>query len=327
MQPMRSLIFLLALASIPATLHAQTPSTRVSAHALGDYYWVGQHHNDSLEGRNGFWFRRVFLTLDQTLSESLTARLRFEANGPGDFISSANVEPYVKDAWLKWRRSEALSLIVGMAPNPVVQSAEDFWGYRSLEKSPLDLHRMANTRDVGVGIAGRARGIRYHVAAGNGANVGGETDSGKQIAMLVGVDPGPFLFELSAEVNERDAGDRSTIQGMAGWRRGAMRLGALYAHQDRDEIDLDVLSIFGVYPIQSNVIAVVRLDRMFHPNPEGPLVPFLPFDATSPSTLLIAGVDFKLHSQFGVIPNVEYVTYDDAVSSDLLARVSFYYTF
>jgi hypothetical protein len=323
---MRPLILLVALAFASQTL-AQAPSTKVSAHAIGDYYWVVQHHNENLENRNGFWFRRVFLTLDQTLSESLTARLRFEANGPGDFTSSTILDPYVKDAWLKWKSSEALTLIVGMAPNQVVQSGEDFWGYRSLEKSPLDLHRLNNTRDVGVAVAGRISEFHYHAAIGNGANIGGETDAGKQVSMLVGVTPAPFLFELSAEHNDRDVEQRSTVQALAGWHREGMRAGLLFAHQTRNDIELDVLSVFGVYPIRANAVAVVRLDRMFHPNPEGAAMPFLPFDPQSASTLLIAGLDFKLNPHFGLIPNVEYVTYDEDSSSDVLPRITFYYTF
>ena len=333
LSPMRSVLCLLTLTLALQTPAADPPATRVSALALGDYYWVVENHNPTIEDRNGFWLRRIFLTVDQTLSESLTARLRFEANGPGDFTSSTILEPYLKDAWLKWRQSEALTLIVGMAPNPVFQSVEDFWGYRSLEKTPLDLQRFVNTRDVGVGIAGRVKsGLRYHVAVGNGANIGGETDSGKQLSVLVGTDRGPFLFEVSGEVNDRAAENRSTIQAMAGWRREGRRAGVLFAHQTRDvasgdDVDLDVASAFLVYPIRPRAIAIARVDRMFDPNPEGALIPYLPFDPTSASTLVIAGVDFKLHANFGVIPNLELVSYDEDVNSDLLARISFYYSF
>jgi hypothetical protein len=318
------LLLLLFLLLLTQPLFAQT---KVSALAIGDYYWVLQHHNESLENRNGFWLRRIFLTVDQTLGESITARFRLEANGPGDFTSSTTLEPYVKDAWLKWKRNEALSVIVGMAPNPVLQSGEDFWGYRPLEKSPLDLHRLSNPRDLGVGVTGRLSRFRYHLVVGNGANIGGETDAGKQVSMLVGVDQGPFLLELSGEHNDRDVEQRSTIQVQAGWHREGKRAGVLVAHQTRNDIDLDIASVFGVYPIRSNAVAVVRVDRMFHPNPEGAAIPFLPFDPQSASTLFIAGLDFKLHKQFGVIPNVEFITYDEEASADLLPRVTFYYSF
>jgi hypothetical protein len=72
-----ALLFLLA-ASLPC--NAQEPATNVSVHALGDYYWVVQDHDEVLQNRNGVWFSPVFLTVDKTLDNAITARFRLAAN-------------------------------------------------------------------------------------------------------------------------------------------------------------------------------------------------------------------------------------------------------
>jgi hypothetical protein len=69
---------------------------------------------------------------------------------------------------------------------------------------------------------------------------------------------------------------------------------------------------------------------MFHPNPEGAAIPYLPFDPQSKSTLAIAAVDFKLNKSFGIIPNVECVMYDGTSPSphdDVIPRITVYYTY
>src|SRR5687768_12218538 len=129
---MRSILAVLLIFASAAAAQETQPSTKISVVAFGDYYWVAENHNESIENRNGFWIRRIFLSVDQILGPSLTARLRFEANQPGDFTSSTTLQPFVKDAWLRWKQSDALTVIAGMTPDPVVQSAEDFWGYRPL---------------------------------------------------------------------------------------------------------------------------------------------------------------------------------------------------
>lgn len=331
----------IALLFVAAAALAQE-STKISALAYGDYYWVASHHDPSLEERNGFWFRRIYLTVDQTLTEKLSGRLRFEMNQAGDFRQNLTLEPFVKDAWLKWRRNENMDVIVGLSPTPTWDTIEQFWGYRSIEKTPLDLQRMGAARDFGVALLGKtgpAHKIRYHLMAGNGANTGSETNAGKQVGLLVGFNPTPPLtLEVYADRDDRPGRtDRTTYQAFAGWQQKAYRVGLQLARQHRDaangnDIDLDVASAFLVYNVRPNLAAVFRVDRMFDPNPEGDRIPYLPFATNADSTLAIAGVDFKLHKRLGVIPNVEWVKYGSATAGatpedDLIARATFYYTF
>ncbi|HEX8617857.1 MAG TPA: hypothetical protein VF911_09765, partial [Thermoanaerobaculia bacterium] len=124
------------------------------------------------------------------------------------------------------------------------------------------------------------------------------------------------------------AADRSTMQGFALWHNETARIGLQYAHQARQNADdFDVASLFGVCNLSARLALIGRVDRMFDSNPEGDRIPYLPFDPTRASTLYIAGVDWKLHKNLSIIPNVEYVHYDGGGENDLLPRVTFFFTF
>ena len=316
----------------------ETSPTKISVEAFGDYYWVAQHDDEEIEDRNGFWFRRIYLTFDQRLSESISARLRFEASQPGDFASAATLDPIVKDAWVRWSPGPALQVVAGIAPTPAFSSLEEFWGYRAVEKTPLDLQRMADSRDFGIALQGRVGSgerIRYHAMFGNGSGTGTETDQGKKIALLAGADPFPgATVEVYADRDDRPGEtDRVTAQIFAGWRRDTHRIGVMYARQNRElgdgtEIDLDIASAFAVLTLRPRLAALLRVDRMFDPNPEADRIPYLRLDPSASSTLVIAGVDIGVHEHLSLIPNIEWVTYDgEAVDDGLFPRITFHFRY
>jgi hypothetical protein len=342
---MRRIAVLFLCAAIAAVARGQESevreSTKFSVLAFGDYYWVLQNHRQELEEKNGFWFRRIYLTADQTLSRTLSARVRLELNQAGDFTSNLTLEPYVKDAWLKWHHSDALDVMVGLSPTPTFDTIEQFWGYRTIEKTPLDLQRIANSRDFGVALLGKlgpGQRIRYHFMAGNGSGTGSETNAGKQAGLLVGFNPVRALtLELYADYDDR-AGDtdRRIVQAFAGWKASKGRAGLQFTRQNRErgdgtDFDLDIASVFAVYDFMPRLTGVVRVDRMFDPNPDADRIAYLPMATNAESTLFIAGADFKLHKRLGVIPNVEYVMYGDTggaeLRDDIMPRLTFYYSF
>ncbi|MCA1732881.1 MAG: OprO/OprP family phosphate-selective porin, partial [Acidobacteria bacterium] len=292
-------------------------ATKISVLAFGDFYSILEHHNEDLEGRNGFLLRRIYLTFDQKLSPSLSARLRFELNQAGDFVSNTALEPFVKDAWVRWRRDENMDFRFGIWQNASFDTVEDLWGYRAVEKTPLDLQRWVPTRDLGIAMSGKFADPRFHYQAqvGNGSGTGTETNSGKKAAAVLGFAPSSgTIFELYADTEDRGAEDRTTLQAVAGYRGAGYRFGVQYAQQQRksvaSDLDLDLASVFAVWSLRENLNLIARVDRMFDPNPEGDRIAYLPFDPTAESTLLIAGVDVELHKNLGVVPNIEWITYE-----------------
>ena len=337
-----------AMTALSATTQAQTPPewlerTTLSGYVFGDAYHFSSDDED-VDGENGFWFRRMYLTIDSELSESLSARLRFEVNSPGDFTTSTNLEPYVKSAYLRWS-SSGRDLYVGLTDTPTWGTVEDVWGYRFVEKTPLDLHRLGTSADVGVALQGAFDGesnrFRYNVMLGNGSGTRSETDSGKKAMLSTGWYPDDhWILEAYGDVESRPgATDRRTVQLFGAYQTQGFRVG-LQAARQRQEVslddtrDVDLASAFAVLALSQRVNLLLRYDVLFDPSPEGDRIAYLPFDPTADSQLAIVGIDVALHERVNLTPNVEAIFYDrddgdprPEPDETLAARLTLYWRF
>ena len=91
---------------------------KISGLAFGDFYWAAASHDESLKDRNGFWFRRIYLTFDKAMAEQLDMRLRFEMNSAGDFGSDARLEPFAKDVYLRLKLTDQHQTYLGLYATP-----------------------------------------------------------------------------------------------------------------------------------------------------------------------------------------------------------------
>ena len=140
----RLLVIALSIGLLPSMAQS---AGEIKGYMFGEYYSVFKHHDMNIDGKRGFWFRRIYFTYDSQLSEKIKMRLRLEMNSPGDFTSSSKLEAYVKDAYLSAKLC-GQELMLGIMPTPTFGfNLEKRWGYRSLEKTPLDLYKMAPSRD------------------------------------------------------------------------------------------------------------------------------------------------------------------------------------
>ncbi len=290
---------------------------KISGYMFGDYFYVLNSHDSSLKGQNGFWFRRIYFTYDHKLPSDLAVRFRLEMNSPGDFETRDTLKPYIKDAYLSWRKNEH-NLFVGISPTPTWEFIEGFWGYRSVEKTPLDLFKMGDSRDLGVAFKGKlSRVFGYHIMFANGEGTKSEVNKEKKVYAS-------FLFSLTEKIQFEFYGDYGqgadhmdnfVYQGFLGYKSKKFRLGLQYSHQRKEQgtgkktLELDVFSAFMVFKIGKNSI-FLRWDRMNDPNPAGPKVSYVPFSGSNPFSLFIAGFDAKLSDNVSFIPNIEYFAYE-----------------
>ncbi len=325
-----------------AAAQEERSGPRLSALAFGDAYGVISSHRPELEGDNGFWFRRLYLTLDHAVDDRLSGRLRLEAASPGDFTSNDRLEPFVKDAWIQWRYAGRHLLQLGLIRTPTWELAEETWGERPLEKAPMDLQRMGSSRDTGIAFKGKlGAGARlaYHVMLGNGSGVGSETNEGKKVMGSLSFRPIPrVVLEVYADHENRPGRtDRTTLHLFGAYARERWRMGAQVARQEREtpgggEESLDLASIYSIWTVTEKVLVIARADRLFDPNPEGATIPYLPLDPTARATLLMAGLDLRVHPNLSLLPNVEAVLYDGdgpgpEPDDDLMVRGTFFFRF
>ena len=336
----RSIPGILALLVLAIPVFGQD-SGKFSGYMFGDYYYMAAHHNKEIEGRNGFWFRRVYFTYDRGLSEQFSIRFRLEMNSAGDFTSKSKLTPYIKDAYLKWKKGNH-SIYLGISPTPTWGLVEKFWGYRSVEKTPLDLQKFGSSRDFGIAFKGaldRHKRFNYHLQLANGSSTGSETNKGKKVLLSLSAktDNG-FVVEGYVDFEARPGkANRYTLQGFAGYAMKTFRIGVHFAHQARqmetgDDLKLNLASVFAVARLSEKVWGFARVDRQFDPNPDGAKISYLPFDPTAKSTLVIAGLDFRPIPKVHLMPNVELVVYDETATgskpdSDVVPRFTFFYRF
>lgn len=341
------LVIALAIGLLPSLAQSQ-----IKGYMFGEYYSVLKHHDANIDGKHGFWFRRIYFTYNGQLTEKIKMRLRLEMNSPGDFTSSSTLTAYVKDAYLSAKLGSH-DLMFGIVSTPTFGfNLENHWGYRHLEKTPLDLYKMASSRDFGIGMKGnldKKKMVSYFLFFGNGASNKGETDSNKKYYGALAFKPVEGLIIEVYGDYEPKPNNRTyfTYQGFAGYGGEWGRIGIQYARRHYNEQvavpgpdidrDYDVFSGFAIIKAGSSVELVARYDKAFgtgfEQNFNGSGISYVPFADDNPFNLVIGGISWEVAKNFWLIPNVKYVFYDEpeapAIKPDdsVYVNLSFFFKF
>lgn len=294
------LIILLAVASTPV----QAQEIDVGGRAFVDYFYNITSPTAAEEGFHGFRYRRLYLTTDFTLSEAVEGRARLEASD--ETVGTKGPVPYVKDLSVTWTYSGAHSATVGVTPPPAFEASEDVWGYRSLDKTILDLQGIVSSRDFGLRFDGPVAGLEvleYAVMVANNSGVRPETDNNKRVYGQLQVAP---TEQLTFVVGGDYAGygapheDGLRLSAFGGYSTDRFRLGVegywfrLDAVDERDARTDVGGSVFGRLKVGSSWEAVARLDR----SRETGLQP------RRLETFAVAGIAYRPHPNVALIPNL-----------------------
>ncbi len=313
-----------------ANLSAQ--DGRISGYLFGDYFYELSHPDTAIDAlnRNGFQFRRVYFTYDRDLSEKFSVRFRLEMNSPA-LGRNDQLVPYIKHAYLNWKNIVAGSnLLFGLCQTPTFSESEGVWGYRSIERTIMDLRQVAGSADMGVvlqGKMGNSGVLNYQIMLANGAGVRGETDENKRVYLSV-----PLKFQSAYFIvpyvdyeGGNDGRDKNTLALFAGLQKPNFHGGveifrknsnkALANNNDRTESGV---SIFGAVKAAEKVKLFGRFD-IYDPNTD------LDDDG---NTLIIAGLDFAPDKNVNVMPNFRIENYQRAgLDANTIAALTFFYRF
>ncbi|HTL82799.1 MAG TPA: hypothetical protein VL651_13895 [Bacteroidia bacterium] len=167
------------------------PSGKLYGYAFGDYYY--KTHSDSLnrgnsyysnmqENMNAFEMRRVYLGYDYAISERFSSELLLAYEG--NTLSDNTRTIYVKSANVRWKNIyKGADLIFGLQQTPAFpMSSEKWWGYRSIEKTILDMRKGASSADLGIGLQAKVNdNLGYDLLIANGSGTKLEGDVFKKI--------------------------------------------------------------------------------------------------------------------------------------------------
>lgn len=353
--------FILLLISIvftfPALLAQEKPAAKLSGYMFGDFFYnvardtsIGSMSNTATGGvqdLNGFQFRRIYLTYDGDISPSFTSRLRLEGSAGA---------PFIKDAYIKWKNIfNGSDLVFGLQPTPAFEVSETIWGYRSLEKTILDLRGIVSPRDLSISLRGKMdeQGmLGYWIMFGNNSSIGSESDKYKRLYGHLQILPAEKIlltiyadYKMQRAVNDLKSTStpKATLNHnvltaalFAGYaEKGSYNLGVEGFLQstpnDFKDGSLDSLvtrnavgvSIFGSVNIGGDLTLVGRYD-FFDPNTHSKA-------AGDMRNYFILGADWKADKNVSIIPNIQYEIYEAAggrsFDPSLTARITLFYTF
>lgn len=330
----------------------QPPAGKFSGYVFGDYFYhvqrdslIGTLKNTALSGARdfqGFQIRRIYFTYDNTISAAFSARFRMEAT---------TGSPIVKDAYLKWkdvfRGSDAC---FGLQPTPAYEISEAAWGYRSLEKTIMDLRGIVPSRDLGASLRGSLAGsgtLGYWLMVGNNSGTGTESDKFKRYYANIQVRPSEELqatlyADYAAQPDVNDPSVTALPPQSVGHGTLTTAVFAGYAKKDRFTVGIEGfmtstkhdyatagssslrtrtsagVSVFGSVNLASELVFVGRYD-WYDPNTD---------DAASvvsnalERNYLLAGLAWRADKNVSIIPNIQVETYEKAARASVRADAS-----
>jgi hypothetical protein len=327
---------------------------------FGDYFYnisrdtaISSIPNKALDGAkdlNGFQIRKIYFTYDSDISKKISARFRLEAEQVIK-LPDGKLGVAVKDAFFRWKNIfPGSDFYFGLQPTPAFYSVVDFWGYRLIEKAPLDLRGIAPSRDIAVSLKGKIDGngiINYWVLIGNGSNNNSNFDKYKRIYAHLNLIPsksleiifyGDVKFRPDIDVNKNEShyGLSNNIYStdlFLGykfydlWRFGIegflqkIENGSSYSGIFKNRNSMG-FSIFHVYNFSRLFAAIGRYDY-FDPDTD--------FNGDS-RNYFILGISCKPDPNFSITPNFLYETYEripgfGTYKSSLTARITFFYNY
>ena len=283
---------------------------------------------------NGLLLRRAYFTYDNDLSIKYAVRFRLEADSKS-LTSDSKIGVNVKAAYVQIKNVYTRAhLFAGMTNSPMWENPEEFWGYRSVEKTISDFRGLASSVDLGLQLKGSvdaAKRVGYNAMLGTGTGQKVEDNRYKRAYLAVPLRPLENLIVEPYADYEWAAGgkDKATYKLFAGYElRRAVIGGEIVdrvAHQTGSPNKEPFgFSLFGRWMPRPEVAAFARYDH-WKPDDRAP--------NRIDTELWIAGLDWQPHKDVHIMPNVLTTRYfakgtmTAPAHHDTQARVTLYWKF
>lgn len=363
MKKLSIVLLLMSTATMFAQDKSSAPAGKFSGYMFGDYYYnlqrdanLGSQPNVATPGTTAmqaFQFRRIYFTYDNDISEQFTSRFRLEADQAAN-ATNGQIGVFVKDAFLRWKNIFSGSdLIFGIQPPPTYDISEAVWGYRSLEKTIMDLRGIYASRDIGVSLKGKlveSGMINYWVMIGKNAGNNPAISKYNRYSAQLHSNPITGLHAtLYVDFNDRaDKNDPFNVGSKVS--NGTATAAAFVGYAQRNNFNLGVeaftqstsngytapgakslssltatgISLWASVNLTSDIAFVGRYDY-FDPNSDS--------NAQGDSrNYIIVGVAWKPNKDVSIIPNIQYETYEtptgaNSIDASVTGRITLYYVF
>ena len=322
----------LVVVGFPTAARAQG---KLSGVVFADYFYNVQG-SGGVADSSAFRFRRIYLTYDNDIDTTFAVRFQLEADET-ELTSKGKIGVFVKQAFLRWKeRGPVGDLFMGMSSTPLWGNSETVWGYRSIEKTILDLNKLGSATDIGVALQrapAQGRPVGWHLMFANGNGQKPDNDRSKKAYLSIPMKTGNIIVEGVADY-EGGPGDKDkyTLKLFGGWQKESAGFGVegfRRTNLNSGTAGADVIptgaSVFGRARLTDRWAAFGRYDY-FDPDAEVDNVGYR-------EHLLIVGVDFAPIKTVHLMPNVTVKSYSGKASAapdkdaDVVARITLFYSY
>ncbi len=331
-------IFIVFLAS--CTAHSQS-LPRLSASIFGDYYYNVENHLPSSRDMQAFDYRRINVGAYDSLAPRLSGEFKVESQLIGTAPGRSALTLDVKDAYLTWSTLPWSSDIrLGIQPTPAIDAADGLFGYRSLEKSIEDLHDISSPRDFGVSVVSHiTKIVSAEFMIGNNSGNSPASNRYKRAYLQ-------FSFKPVGGLEMVFSGDYAGAPAAKYLRTGDViisystirfSIGSQAYVQDIDHNAYEGTTSYGgtsqTYGLGiEGWVAVIRnlrfVGRCDYWNPGNAYGDTGTNPLHTPSTLLMAALDFSYSKNVHIIPNLVDTEYDlPGCRPDITARATLYLSY
>ncbi len=282
------------------------------------YYNYTYDLTEDAANDDGFALNRVYLTYTKELSKGISYKFQTDINS-----SATPKEVYLKNAKVDWE-SRIGKLTIGLQGMNVFNIAEKNWGFRFLEKSPMDMYGFSSSADMGVGYSGKLSIIDYSLMVTNGTGYkNNENNKYKKISAqfvygeknLIKNDGFNVGLSYTTETYEREFNktENQTLIGLfCGYSSNGLRVGGeydMYTHplyditetytpNDMDQITSQIMAVYTSYKITSKLEGLVRYD-MYDPDTD---------TDKNGANYMIAGLNYYPVKGLIITPNLRLTT-------------------
>jgi len=336
-----------------------TQTASIKGKVFGDYFYNLQDHSKASEDQNGFLFRRLYFTFENQLTDNIKMRFRLEAKHEG-YGEQEKLYPFVKHAYLEFSHLiPHHKLYLGISSTNAKENAEEYWAYRSVEKTIMDLNKIAPSADMGLSLKGDINQYIHHwVALFNGPGYGSsEVDKYKKLGYALWITPVKgMMLEGYIDYEAQDpktgtfgpaadyfhSSGYRTIKGFAGYKNANFTLGVEgfsrvnfqsgatdSSGSKKCDVNKTGISLFGNFTLITSKLAAFARYDYFDPDTDDNVYLDSGINGLNDSeTLVIAGLDFTVMNTLHLIPNIIIKRYqNDNIDQDIMARITFSYKY
>jgi hypothetical protein len=232
---------------------------------------------DSAQEQASFDITRAYFGYGHTFNDKLSAKVTFDVGGT-DSTSFASTA-YLKVAALKWKATDKLTINFGQVGLKQFKIQEKNWGYRYIAMSSQDEYKMGASADLGFTADYQLMdmlSVDLAVVNGEGFKKKQEdahmkTGFGLTITPNERLTVRAYMDAMSAADVEVDSvmtevPSQTTTALFVGYKADKFRLGVEYnmqaAHDNEENMDYEITSVYGTYNLTDNMGVFARYDMV-----------------------------------------------------------------